>query len=141
MKGPKPLIEEHYYIQELIERQEKRHDDRTYSREKKKELEEKHKDIIDAKDYAIADFLCRHCGTEFRGVTVKQVSKQFDGSYFAFYRHKCECGRFTIRHITDKHKDPYWVRSKTVIRDRGLHFRDMVQPFQTGYNLLYGKPK
>jgi len=139
MKGPKPLVEHHYHIEELIDRQQKRHDDRTYDREYKKSLYELNKDIQEAKMMAATEFLCTSCHTEFKGVAVKQISEQFDGSYIAFYRHKCDCGKFCIRYITDKHKDPYWTRSKVVAMDKGKHYKDMLQPHETGFTLLYNK--
>jgi hypothetical protein len=138
-KGPKPLIEEHYHIQELIERQEKRSAERTYFQEKVKLGEERIKEIADAKVQAQADFLCRKCGQEFKGVAVRQVEVPFNGPPIAYYKHKCDKGHWCMRYITEKWKDPYWVRSKAVARDKGKRYKDMIQPHEEGFNLLYKK--
>lgn len=137
--SPKPLIEEHYHIQELIERQNKRSEERTYFQEKIKIGEERIKEISDAKLMAQADFLCLKCGDEFKGVAVRQVEVPFNGPPIAYYKHKCDKGHWCMRYITDKWKDPYWIRSKAVFRDKGKNFKDTIQPSEEGFNLLYKK--
>ena len=86
MKGPKPLIEEHYHIQELIERQEKRSAERTYFQEKQKLGAERIKEIQEAKMMVAAEFLCLKCGDEFRGVAVRQVELPFNDVEIEFLK-------------------------------------------------------
>lgn len=137
--SPKPLIEEHYHIQDLIERQEKRSEERTYFREKQKLGAERWKEIEDARPMVLTDFCCLKCGEEFRGVAVRQIDIPFNGPPIAFYKHKCDKGHWCMRYITEKWKDPYWVRSKAVARDRGKNYRDVIQSSEEGFNLLYKK--
>ena len=42
------------------------------------------------------------------------------------------------RLISHKLKDPFWKLSPSVIRDRARYRRDMIQPNETGFNMLYG---
>lgn len=143
MSSPKPLIEEHYHIRELIEAQEKRSEDRTYHREKAKNAEERSKLIDDAKKVELIDFHCTRCKIDFRMFAVKQVEIDWSCSTqsIAYYKGKHKkCGDWSIRLITDKQHDGYWLRSRAVRIDQGKHHNDLIQPHETGFNLLYGKP-
>lgn len=138
--GPKPLIEEHWYIQELIDGQQKRVDDKEYHREKEKEKQERNKLILDAPLVAVTDFYCNQCQKDFKSMAIRQLEQDWTFNQFiAFYKAKCDNQHWCIRYITDKQHDPYWMRSKAVARDRGVHHNDILQPFETGYNMLYGK--
>lgn len=138
-KVPRPLVESHYHIQSLIERQEKRSEERTYFQEKVKQGAERIKEIEDARMMVATEFLCRKCGEEFKGVAVRQVEIPFNGPPIAYYKHKCDKGHWCMRWITDKWKDPYWIRSKAVARDKGKNYKDIIQPSEEGFNLLYKK--
>lgn len=140
---PKPLIEEHYHIRELIERQEVRTADRTRHREKEKALAERNEEIGKAPMAKMEAFYCQECGEDFVHAALKQVEEDMDhhGLLHAFYRAKCRKGHWVSRLITDKHRDPYWARSKAVARDKAIHSQDLLQPFEEGFQLLYGKVK
>lgn len=139
--GPKPLVEEHYHIQSLIESQQKRVDDREYHRNVAKERVERDDLINEAKQVVVADFWCEDCKLDFKGGAVKQVETDWTNSdqRIAFYKMKCDCGKWCIRLVTDRNKDAFWSKSRLIALDRGKHFADTVQPHETGYNLLYGK--
>lgn len=141
MKGPKPLIEEHYHIQALIEGQQKRVDDREDYRNRQKEGKDRLDSIKDAQLVAVTDFYCSKCREDFKSMSIKEVEIDWTcpSQNIAFYRSKCDEGHWCIRYITDKISDPFWMSSQAIARDRGKHFKDIVQPFETGYNLLYGK--
>lgn len=138
---PRPLIEEHYHIRELIERQDKRSQDRSYHQQKIKDKEERTLLIKDSKRAVLTDFFCPLCKLDFKSVSFKQVEQDWSNMAqdIAFYRTKCFKGHWCIRHITDKLKDTFWMNSKAVAKDRGKHFKDIIQPFENNYNLLYGK--
>ena len=138
---PRPNVEEHYHIRELIERQDKRAQDRTLHRDREKEREERATLIASNKIKETVDFHCSRCSDDFKGEAIKQVEVDWSNEtqHIAFYKTKCFCGKWCIRLITDRHKDAYWFKSKNVARDRGRHHGDILQPFETGYNLLYGK--
>jgi len=137
---PKPEIENHPYIQSLIVRQEKRAADRDRSKNKQKAAEEREKEILATKPVDIIEFWCDECQQDFANVAYRQIETDWANSkqHIAFYKSKHDCGNWCIRHITDKAWDAYWFESIQVAQDRGKHYADLLQPFETGYQLLYG---
>lgn len=135
------MIEQHYHIKELIERQEKRSNDRQYHRDKEKERQERNDAIKDSPIVSVTDFYCNLCRLDFKSMSVREVETDWSNSlqYIAFYKSKCDKGHWCIRFITDKLKDPFWMNSRKIATDRGRYHDDIVQPFESGYNLLYGK--
>lgn len=138
---PHPLVEDHYAIRTLIDAQEKRSADRNYHRSRIADQDERDKLIADSKWVTTTDFWCNECQKDFKGQAVKQIELDWtnSGQKIAFYRSKCFRGHWCVRLITDRHKDSFWFRSKLVALDRGKGFNDALQPFETGFNLLYGK--
>ena len=137
---PRPEIERHYHIKSLIESQEKRVEDRNYHREKQKTKDEREDLIKDAKPYVQTDFWCDTCKEDFKAQAIKEIEEDWNGNgRNAFYKTKCFKGHWCIRLITDRHKDAYWFKSRAVLKDQGEHYADTLQPFETNFNLLYGK--
>lgn len=138
---PRPEIEHHYHIRELIEAQEKRTDDRNYHRNRLKAKEDRDEVIRDAKPVEIKEFWCDECGVDFAELVWKQVEVDWSNTTqnIAFYKTKHECGNWCIRFITDRWRDPYWFESTQVSVDRGKYHNALIQPFETGYQLLYGR--
>lgn len=138
---PRPTVEDHHHIRELIESQEKRVADRTYHQNRAKALEERMSDIKAAPGKDTKMFYCEPCGKDFIAESVKEVEKDWSNpnQYIAFYRSKCFNGHWCMRHITDTHQDRYFAKSKVVAQNRGIHSIDILQPFQTGYQLAFGK--
>jgi len=138
---PRPLIEDHYHIRMLIEGQEKRSADRTYHLEKGKNKAERQDLINEAKPFVLTEFYCQKCREDFKAQAIKEVEIDWSNSnqFIAFYKTKCFEGHWCIRLITDKHRDGYWTKSKAVLRDRGVHYKDTIQPHETGFNMLYKK--
>lgn len=138
---PRPEIENHYHIRELIERQEKRTDDRNYHRNKGKLAEERNDLIKDAEPYGQKEFYCEPCKEDFLAHAIKEVETDWSclTQSIAFYRTKHWCGTWCMRLVTDRHRDSYWFKSLKVARDRGKHSLDTIQPHETNFQLLYGK--
>jgi len=138
---PRPLVEDHYHIRMLIEGQEKKAEDRTYHLNKAKNTAERQELIQDAKPLVLTEFYCEKCREDFRAQSIKEVEVDWSNpnQSIAFYKTKCFEGHWCIRLITDKHRDGYWIKSRAVLRDRGVHYKDTLQPFETGYNMLYKK--
>jgi len=138
----KPLVEEHYHIDELIDAQEKRAEDREYHRQRVKNAEERSKIIDDAKMLVSTDFHCIRCRQDFKANAVLQVEQDWSkpSQMIAFYKSKHRlCGAWAIRNLTDKHLDGFWQRSRAMRLEQGKYHNDLLQPFETGYNMLYGK--
>lgn len=136
------MIEEHYHIDELIDAQQKRSDDRTYHRERVKALEERSKIIDDAQMVISTDFHCIKCRKDFKANAVLQVEQDWSkpSQMIAFYKSKHrECGAWAIRNLTDKHQDGFWQRSRNARAEQGKYHNDLIQPFEIGFNMLYGK--
>jgi len=138
---PRPLVEEHYHIRMLFESQEKRAADRTSHRDREKAREERESDIKAAKGKELKAFWCDTCKTDFLAEALKEVEVDWSNpaQNIAFYRTKCFKGHWCQRLITDTHKDNYFFRSKKVCQDRGKYSADIVQPWETNYQLLYGR--
>lgn len=138
---PRPHVEHHHHIRELIEKQEKRTDDRNYHRNKEKLIAEREDLIKDAQGFIVTDFWCNRCEVDFKAQAIKQVEVDWSNitQRIAFYKTKCFKGHWCMRLVTDRHKDKFWFKSRAVARDRGKHYADTLQPFETGFNLLYGK--
>ncbi len=139
---PRPEIEHHYHIEQLIEKQQKRADDRTRQRNIEKMREENASEVADGPAVEPKSFWCRHCRVDFVGVAFKHVEVDWNDAdmKIAYYTSKHHaCGRPVIRLVTDRFRDRYWFDSKAVAMDRGKHYKDLLQPFENGYNLLYGK--
>ena len=142
--GDKPLIEDHYHIAELIAGQEKRSGEREYFRVKEKAIEERQKLIDDSQMVVGTDFHCNRCNEDFKQMAVLQVELDWSNltQSIAFYKGKHKkCGSWAIRLVTDKLRDGFWQRSKALALERGKYHNDILQPFETGYNLVYGKQK
>lgn len=137
---PRPEIEQHYHIRELIEGQERRSADRTRAQQKAKSAMERDMLIADSKLFDTKDFWCDTCKEDFVAQAVKQIEEDWNADQrISFYKTKCWKGHWCIRLVTDRHRDAFFYKSRLVALDRGNHFADLVQPFETGYNMLYGK--
>lgn len=138
---PRPEVENHPHIRMLIERQEKKTKDRVIHRDRDKQVAERQEEIDKAKEWDVIEFFCAYCQEDFAHFANKQVETDWSNTNqkIAFYKGKHDCGEWAIRHITDKFSDPYWLESPQVARDRGSHFADLLQPFETNYQLLYGR--
>ena len=133
---PRPEIEHHFHIRDLIEGQEKRTADVDYHRSRIKGNEERDKEITLAKVVEIKDFWCNECEEDFTTVGMKHIDSW---TPIAYYKTKHECGNWCMRHITDKHKDVYWFESMKVAKDKASHSVDMLQPHESNFQLMYGK--
>jgi len=138
---PKPEIENHPHIQMLIDTQEKRSKDRIAHQDKDKMNAERNDEIRKREAFGIIEFFCDRCDEDFANFAHKHVEQDWSNSsqYVAYYKSKHDCGNWVIRHITDKNSDAYWMNSKSVAQDRGKHHNDLLQSFETGYNMLYGR--
>ena len=133
---PRPEVEQHYHIRDLIEAQEKRSADRTHNQNIEKQRDSFAKEVAGFKSIEVLDFWCDTCRIDF----IARARKQIDGwAEIAYYKIKHRCGEWSLRRITDRVMDNYFFRSRRVASDRGAMFKDALQPFETGYNMLYKK--
>lgn len=85
-------------------------------------------------------FLCRKCNKDYSPKRIVKVEQQDwnTNGVFRFWRSK-HCGVWNVRLITDKLRDSFFIKSPSVIRDRRINRLDLLQPQETGFNMLYGR--
>ena len=93
-------------------------------------------------DIPASIFYCKHCKVDYfpkRVVKVEQNDWNTHG-VFRFWRakHK-ECGTMNVRLISQKLHDKFFIKSPSVCRDRRRFKLDLLQPTETGFDMLYGK--
>lgn len=91
-------------------------------------------------DIPASMFYCKVCKKDYfpkRIVKVEQQDWNTNG-VFRFWRSK-HCGTWNIRLITNKINDKFFIKSPSVCRDRRKHLLDMLQPNETGFDMLYKK--
>jgi len=105
--------------------------------EKARELLKNELDVDD--DLAPVLFWCKKCGKDYYPKrVVKVISRDWNtNGVFRYWRSK-HCGVMNTRLISQKTKDKFFIKSPSVCRDRRINAMDMLQPQETGYNMLYG---
>lgn len=85
-------------------------------------------------------FYCSKCKKDYfpkRIVKVEQQDWNTSGT-FRYWRSK-HCGIWNKRLITQKIKDKFFIKSPSMIRDRRRYKLDLLQPQETGFDMMYGK--
>jgi len=138
---PKPDVERHPHIQMLIDQQEKKTKDKVIHQDRAKMLAERNEEIDAREPFGIIEFWCDQCQEDFANYAHKHVEIDWSNSKqrVSYYKSKHDCGNWVIRYITDRNQDPYWFESLQVALDRGKHHNDLIQSFESGYQLLFGR--
>ncbi len=84
-------------------------------------------------------FYCRVCKKDYFPMRVVKVEQNDwnTGGTFRFWRSK-HCKVWNVRLISQKIKDKFFIKSPSVCRDRRLHKLDLLQPQESGFQMLYG---
>lgn len=130
-------------IEKLEKRLDKRFEERDKEATRQGYLAENEKEIQDGLKMRISDFYCKRCKCDYldyksTGVVESDWSNEDNCVAYWNSRHT-KCGTWNRRLITNKRNDPYWVKSPKMKRDVGNYYRDMIQPNQSGFEMLYGK--
>jgi len=128
------MTEEHPDTQKLENRLNKVWEER--DREAMREALRKELDVDE--DIPPQIFWCVKCKQDFFPKRVIKVESQdWDNSgVFRYWRAK-HCGVWNVRLISQKVKDKFFIKSPSVIEDRRKHKEDLLQPTETGYDMLY----
>lgn len=107
-------------------------------RDTDKQREELKRELEVDEDIPAQIFLCSRCGQDYFPQRVVKVEQQDwnTGGTFRYWRSK-HCNVWNKRLITQKIKDPFFIKSPSVCRDRRRHLLDMLQPQETGFDMLY----
>lgn len=83
----------------------------------------------------IVSFYCKDCQLD-QDVLAHKVSN----SLCEFFQARCrKCNQKVIRHITEKHLDPYFRLSKKIREQRQRLHKDLIQPGEAGFQTYYKK--
>ena len=85
-------------------------------------------------------FYCSKCKQDYTPKRIYKIdSKDWNtNGIFRYWRSK-HCKQWNTRLINDKTKDKFFIKSPSVIKDRRLRKLDMLQPGETGFQMLYGR--
>jgi hypothetical protein len=89
-------------------------------------------------DIPASMFYCNKCKKDYfpkRIVKVEQEDWNTHG-IFRFWRSK-HCGVWNVRLISQKVNDKFFIKSPSVCRDRRVNKLDLLQPNETGFDMLY----
>lgn len=83
-------------------------------------------------------FYCRVCKKDYFPKRIVKVEQQDWNTHgiFRFWRSK-HCSIWNIRLITQKVNDKFFIKSPSVCRDRRLNKEALLQPGETGFDMLY----
>jgi len=79
-------------------------------------------------------FWCKICSLDL-DLEAEKVSVMGD----EYFRAKCKRGHKLVRYITTKSDDPYYHLSKKMRIQRQQFSKDLIQPGQEGFQLIYKK--
>lgn len=83
-------------------------------------------------------FYCRVCKKDYFPKRIVKVEQQDWNTHgiFRFWRSK-HCSTWNTRLITQKMNDKFFIKSPSVCRDRRLNKEALLQPGETGFDMLY----
>lgn len=85
-------------------------------------------------------FCCKVCKKDYFPKRIVKVEQNDwnTGGIFRFWRSK-HCGVWNVRLISQKLHDKFFIKSPSVCRDRRRFKLDMLQPTDSGFDMLYKK--
>ena len=98
-------------------------------------------EIKEGLESRLTEFYCKKCKCDYRDYKLTPIVETDwvkEGLYIAYWKSKHKkCGTWNRRFITDRKYDPYWVKSPKMKKDRGNYYKDLVQPNQSGFEMLF----
>lgn len=127
---------EHPDVIKLEKRLEKVWEDRDIVSQR----EELKKELDVNEEIPASIFYCKVCKKDYFPKKVVKVEQNDwnTGGTFRFWRSK-HCKVWNVRLISQKLKDKFFIKSPSIIRDRRRFANDLLQPQQSGFNMLYSK--
>lgn len=88
---------------------------------------------------SVITFWCQYCHLDWKLVAVRQFRNSILGTGWMA---RCpECDRNLFRLINDAANDPYYRRSKNTRADRRRYARDLLQPGDPMFDIIYPQMK
>ena len=133
-------VDEDPHIKALKDRTSRRSEEREKYRDAKKLEGEREGIIADTPQEIIKDYWCRKCEKDLVIVSQKCIESDWtnSGQRIAYYAGQCPCGAILKRRISDSFSDPYHLESEKIKKQRIEHYKDIIQPHESGYQMLYG---
>lgn len=125
-------------VQRLKKRIEGNKEERARYNRIYEQLQDRTREIVDAKDKWPNAFFCSTCNGDFNArahKVVRKLPKRMPIAWWVGYcpkKHKC------IKRITEKPNDPYYQRSFIIRRDRQRYRDELLTPNDTRFWMLYG---
>ena len=84
-------------------------------------------------------FYCSVCKQDYFPKRVVKVEQQDWNTHgvFRYWRSK-HCSKWNVRLISQKLHDKFFIKGPSICRDRRLNKEALLQPGETGFNMLYG---
>lgn len=131
----KPAREDLKHLKAIVERNR---EERNRYEQLKKTLEERSNEVRSAPDIAPnMGFFCVQCDRDCGGPGFKEIRLRANDLWFAFYRGFCPAGHRVMRRITDKLGDPYFYRSRVIVRQQASHADDFLTPNDPRFKEVY----
>lgn len=115
--------------------------DRAAERQRLKDMTQDERDriraITDAPNRQMFDFWCADCTADFKAPAWKDTRHTSYGQRLAWYTGFCPKGHKAIRHITDKHLDPYYNLSDIIRHQRQEYADALLTPADPRFRKLY----
>ena len=130
-------LSEHYDYQKLTKVIDKQYEERDLIAQR--QALRKEFDIDD--DIPAEMFYCPCNKKDYRPRVVFKIEENDwnTGQTFRYWKSKCkDCGKWNKRFITQKSHDPFYQQSTSIRKDRRNNYKDLIQPSERGYNMLYG---
>lgn len=125
-------------IQRLKKRIEGNREERAAYQKMYDQLQDRTREIVDAKDKWPNSFWCDICKADFNARAHKVVRKLPRRMPFAWWVGYCPKKHKCIKRITERPNDPYYLKSFVVRRDRARYKDELLTPNDHRFWLLYG---
>lgn len=125
-------------LAKLKKRIEGNREERAAYQRKYDQLQQRVREIVDAKQVLRMSFWCEDCEADVTAKGTKIVRQHHGKLPIAWWIGFCPARHKLIRRITDKVNDKYYLRSFIVKRDRARFSDDLLTPEHTRFWMLYG---
>jgi hypothetical protein len=130
----------HHQVDKLERLVDRNTNERAKDKEEKDRKYDRERLIADSKDNVTSAYWCSKCKKDYQAPSRRFIETDWNtGDNIAYYVSHCPKRHINKRFITDRLFDPYYRSSRMLQVQRIDYQKDLIQPFQSGYNMLYGQ--